>query len=50
MLKKGARSVNSQHLEIRIGNPIYPASYLKDNKNRLASAVKEQVSKLLNEQ
>ena len=36
--------------EIRIGNPIYPESFLKDDKNKLAETVKEQVSKLLNEQ
>ncbi len=50
MLKKGASSVNSQHLEIRIGNPIYPESFQKDDKNKLAATVKEQVRNLLNEQ
>ena len=47
MLKKGTWSFKNQPLEIRIGNPIYPKTFLNDSKNSLANYVKSQVHALL---
>ena len=49
MLKKGTWSFKNHPLEIRIGNPIYPEKISKENRNNLATTVKDQVSKLLNQ-
>ena len=47
LLKKGTWSFNNQPLEIRIGNPIDPKSFISKNKNILAEHVRNQVAKLL---
>ncbi len=49
MLKKGTWAFKNHPLEIRIGNPIYPEKMSKEDRNRLAASVKDQVNKLLNQ-
>ena len=49
MLKKGTWSFKNQPLEIRIGNPIHPKTFLNDSKNSLAKYVKSQVNTLLDQ-